>query len=323
MIDFSKISEIALANSLFLLRSWLPDGIEYGSQWVCRNPRREDRTPGSFTINHRTGVWKDFAIGQGGKDLIALKAYLEELSQSDAAKAILRELDLGIPSDSNIIQQAVESLKWHEKYNEVSSFTSFQSPTDYPIQMCHSRLGKPSRIWKYSYEDNSVPFYICRFETEEGKEIRPYSWNGSRWSWKLPRPPLPLFNLSLLKKSREPVVMVVEGEKAVCSCIKLFPCTTEVVVATWVGGCSAWKKTDWSPLKNRHVVIWPDNDSIGIKTAKAIKRHLLVTVGSEKVFLVKIPTNFPKGWDAADALSEGWNQDKVIDLFSLDNPYMH
>ena len=75
-----------------LLQRWLPDGCREGSEWVALNPRRADRSPGSFKVNLYTGRWADFATGDRGGDLISLLAYLRGVSQTEAARLLAREL---------------------------------------------------------------------------------------------------------------------------------------------------------------------------------------------------------------------------------------
>jgi hypothetical protein len=75
-----------------LIPSWLPNGRREGDEWVAFNPRRTDRSLGSFKINLRTGQWADFATGDRGGDAISLLAYLRGLSQADAARLLAQEL---------------------------------------------------------------------------------------------------------------------------------------------------------------------------------------------------------------------------------------
>ena len=71
-----------------LLSRWLPDGRVEGSEFVARNPRRDDRRPGSFKVSLSRGVWKDFSSGDGGSDPISLVAYLAGISQAEAARRL-------------------------------------------------------------------------------------------------------------------------------------------------------------------------------------------------------------------------------------------
>jgi hypothetical protein len=70
------------------VRTWLPDGKRRGHEWVCSNPRRADRHPGSFSINLNNGKWADFAVGDKGGDPVSLAAYLFDTSQADAARTL-------------------------------------------------------------------------------------------------------------------------------------------------------------------------------------------------------------------------------------------
>src|SRR5665213_2825294 len=88
VIDFSAINAAALVRLPTLLRRWLPEGKIEGAEWVARNPKRDDRRPGSFKINLRTGRWSDFAIGEGGGDVVSLAAYLGGVGQAEAARRL-------------------------------------------------------------------------------------------------------------------------------------------------------------------------------------------------------------------------------------------
>ena len=94
-IDFAGVNRAALANVDRILSRWLPGGRVEGSEYVARNPRRNDRRPGSFKINIETGKWGDFATGDRGGDLISLAAYLAGLSQVEAALELADML--GVP----------------------------------------------------------------------------------------------------------------------------------------------------------------------------------------------------------------------------------
>jgi hypothetical protein len=93
-LEFQRVVVSALTNAEQLVPLWLPHGRRKRNEWVVRNPTRSDRRPGSFKVNLRTGQWADFATGDAGGDLISLRAYLDGVRQSDAARRIARELAL-------------------------------------------------------------------------------------------------------------------------------------------------------------------------------------------------------------------------------------
>ena len=91
--NFGEINRAALAVAPALLDRLLPSGRRSGDEWVALNPRRQDRTTGSFKVNLRTGRWADFATGDKGGDVISLAAFLWGVSQREAARRLARELE--------------------------------------------------------------------------------------------------------------------------------------------------------------------------------------------------------------------------------------
>ena len=89
----------------------------------------------------------------------------------------------------------------------------------------------------------------------------------------------PLYNLKDIHDRSNAPILVVEGEKTADSARDLFP---EFMVTTWIGGVNGASKADWSPLKDRDVVIWPDNDAPGINAARVIE-ETLHTIGTNSV----------------------------------------
>jgi len=83
------VSAAALPYLPELLARWLPDGRRVGAEYVARNPRRDDRRPGSMSVSLRTGRWADFATRDArGGDVVSLAAYLYGLSQAEAARRV-------------------------------------------------------------------------------------------------------------------------------------------------------------------------------------------------------------------------------------------
>lgn len=95
-IDFAAVNAVALERLPALAARWLPDGRRVGREWVALNPRRDDRSPGSFRINLQTGRWADFATDDArGGDPVSLAAYLSGASQSEAARSLAAMLGVG------------------------------------------------------------------------------------------------------------------------------------------------------------------------------------------------------------------------------------
>ncbi len=96
-INFEEINGAALRVFRSLIEYWLPGGYVRGREYIVLNPTRDDRSPGSFSINLDTGKWADFATGDRGGDPISLWAYLYGMKPLDAA-VTLADI-LGVPCD--------------------------------------------------------------------------------------------------------------------------------------------------------------------------------------------------------------------------------
>jgi DNA primase len=94
MIDFETINRAALPVLPAILNRLVPGGKILGREYTALNPTRADRRPGSFKVNLRTGRWSDFATGDKGGDPVSLCAYVEGVSQAEAARRLARMLGL-------------------------------------------------------------------------------------------------------------------------------------------------------------------------------------------------------------------------------------
>jgi putative DNA primase/helicase len=155
------------------------------------------------------------------------------------------------------------------------------------------------RFWPYNDD-----FIVCRFpDPVKGKKVRPLLWTGSKWEWKSPPKPRPLY---WARRRADAPVMIAEGEPAIDAAAQLFP---DHACVTWPGGTPSVDKADWSALRGRTVTIWPDADDVGRKAASQLARILLGLQCT--VQAVEPPDALPQGWDLADALAEGWTPAKA------------
>ena len=92
--NYAAIAEAAIRALPEILPRWLPDGKIVGREYVALNPKRGDRTAGSFTVNTTNGKWADFATGDKGGDAIALAAWLFNLPQPEAARRVAAMLGM-------------------------------------------------------------------------------------------------------------------------------------------------------------------------------------------------------------------------------------
>jgi hypothetical protein len=91
-IDFEAVNRAALAVLPAVLARLIPGGKIVVREYAALNPTRADRHVGSFKVNLRSGRWADFATGDKGGDPVSLVAYLEGVSQGEAARLLGRML---------------------------------------------------------------------------------------------------------------------------------------------------------------------------------------------------------------------------------------
>lgn len=111
----------------------------------------------------------------------------------------------------------------------------------------------------------------------------------------------PLYNQSGVVAAEQ--VILVEGEKCAQALIE-----AGITATTAMHGANApVDKTDWSPLAGKAVLIWPDRDKPGFGYAEAASQAVLMA-GATSCAILLPPDAKPEGWDAADALAEGFDQ---------------
>jgi hypothetical protein len=164
-------------------------------------------------------------------------------------------------------------------------------------QVTHAKFGKPTRIDCYMVGARVYEARV-RYDTEQGKAVLPWHYNGKRWVNSAAPQPRPLYRLAELWLDPDAPILVVEGEKAVDGAADRF---ADYVVTTTSGGCKQAHHTDYAAFAGRRVVVWPDNDEPGRKYAEAICA-LVMAAGAIEARIVQVPPDWPKGWDLADEL---------------------
>ncbi|WP_264685312.1 AAA family ATPase [Wolbachia endosymbiont (group B) of Parapoynx stratiotata] len=158
--------------------------------------------------------------------------------------------------------------------------------------------------WNYYDENNQLIVIVYRYDPPlEKKQFKPFDVKKQRFKEPEIRP---LYNIPGILKSDK--VVLVEGEKCAEALIE-----KGITATTAMFGANApIDKTDWTPLKGKHIIIWPDNDEAGNKYTKNAEKRLL-ELGVASLATLKIPPNKPKSWDAADCLLEGINIEEFIE----------
>jgi hypothetical protein len=92
-VSFDDVKAAALRSPEAVVQWMLPHGKRVGKEWVALNPTRGDNKPGSFGVNLRTLIFKDFATPEkGGVGAIDLYMFVHGGDKFEAKDAIAEYL---------------------------------------------------------------------------------------------------------------------------------------------------------------------------------------------------------------------------------------
>ena len=269
MSDTYATAEAIKAQTENLLIELFPSGVQVAGEFcvgdLSGNPGR------SLKFNLRTHRWCDFANPEHkGGDIISLWAAAHSIDRREAFRELAERI--GRPFEPNIIKKAKNMKKNDGKLGWIPVVAPWSTALP---DFSHPKFGHPEHIYSY-YSPEGRHGFVCRYKTEDGKEIRPIvlavdpmNENRHEWRWQHMAEPRPLYNLLRIAETPTNLVIVVEGEKAADALGEiLWP------VVTWAGGGPSWSKTDWKPLEGKRVILWPDADEPGIKAMQGIQNHL-------------------------------------------------
>jgi hypothetical protein len=304
MIDFARINSAALAQGRSFLETLIPGGKFRSLEYQVRNPTRDDKQPGSFSINYKSGVWKDFATGDGGGDLISLLAYVRGKSQGEAARELADRIGVS----------AINS--------ETGSGSAPASKSALPIKdnapefFAYGDVGPPhykDEARRHAYRTaEGVPVAI-KIKFANGSFMNWYRVfsDGRPIGWQKKKPndfravpyitdALPPFDPALVCDH----ILWPEGEKDVDSVAKL-----NLPAFTFGGVGDGLPDGIASYLTHRHIVILADNDDAGQGHAER-KAEIARAAGAASVRIVHFP-ELPQKGDVSDFIANGATADDL------------
>lgn len=196
--------------------------------------------------------------------------------------------------------------------------------------LCHEKAGVPAHQNVYRNVAGEPVLIANRYDKSNGgKFFLPYDMLRKEWKAPVTRP---IYNLDKIAAAdpATPIILA-EGEKCADALSQL-----GFLVTTTFGGSNGSAKADLSPLTGRAIIIWPDFDDPGQKYASAIatalrERHAttakIIPITPDTLCSVMnagepVAETLCKGWDAADAILEGWGRKEIEKLLSLAVPYV-
>lgn len=342
------------------IENLLPSGKWKGSEYEVKNPTRNDNRTGSFSVNSN-GKWNDFASGDGGSDLIGLTEYIKGISAVEACFYVgvprpeksntktTPQTDIKPITEPQLIVKQEHTLIDDEAMLELEQ-EAIESEGREPAKEKGGGLKKPvpeftaDNIGKHNatkfkggkvsyyryYNSNNTPVgCVVRCDREdEGKKVKlftQYCYDIEKGTWRAGWGGVakPLYNLKEILERKTATVMIVEGEKTAEAARLLFP---SYVVTTCSMGASSPSSSNWGFLKNRDVIISPDNDKAGAKFARSVN-DLLENIGvnsikgldAKKLGRFTIQDGKPKHrnepvpekYDIADSAKDGWTAELI------------
>lgn len=254
-----------------------PAGHVHGNKFYIGNVRGDPGDSMDVDLDGpKAGLWSDFASDDGG-DIFSLWATVRGLEAKRDFPKLLADIVAWLGGKSSPVPSPrPKAAKQTSAIDTLGPYTS---------------------KWDYHDADGKLIACVYRYDTDKGKEFRP--WDIKSRTYKAPEP-RPLYNIPDILKSD--TVILVEGEKCADALIGQNLCAT-----TAMNGAKApVDKTDWSPLKGKQVFVWPDNDEPGLAYAENAAQAVF-DAGARSVAIIPVPQDKPKGWDAADAFEEGFD----------------
>lgn len=221
----------------------------------------------------KAGLWTDRATGDGGDIFDLIAAWLGVNAYVDFPR---------------VLQQARELI------GQSALMPKRRTKKETPID----DLGPATAKWDYLDASGQLIAVVYRYDPPgRKKEFRP--WDAKRRKMAPPNP-RPLYNQPGMIDASQ--VVLVEGEKCAQTLIN-----AGIVATTAMHGANApVEKTDWSPLADKAVLIWPDRDKPGWEYATQAAQAIL-TAGAKSCHILYPPEEASEGWDAADAVAEGFD----------------
>lgn len=163
------------------------------------------------------------------------------------------------------------------------------------------KLGTVETVDVYRNAEGEPLLYEARIKTENGKTFRPFHPVGDKFRLGECLKPWPILNQREILNA--PTVVVCEGPKAANALTAMGMVSTTSpfgapgVTQAGVVAESKAKHSDWTPLAEKRVILWPDNDAAGLRHMQDIS-EILTRLNCKLCTLVV--AHLPPKEDAAD-----------------------
>lgn len=260
-------------------------------------------------------------------------SYLGNSKKNDASDYKCRKnlIGIGHKDISSITKKGKE--EWEPVGTVPANATAFNPERDLAF-MLNQKGVEIDEIYEYrNIAKNLIGYTIRTIETKIDKEtgevrkvkqVKPvsYCYNASkssfRWQLKgfLDDGHKPIYRAEILSDIPQRPILIVEGEKTANVAAALLP---DYKVISWLGGAQVISKVNWEHIKDRKVVIWPDNDEAGIMAAEQIISEL-EAINKKKDLVKRVwveDLGLPQKWDLADDIPSHLSKDKIKTILDM------
>lgn len=298
---------------------------QVGNEYSCLCFAHDDHDPSMSIYINGTGkhTCHCFSCGFHG-DVIAAYCYLNDMDTKNPehflkAKSALEGGDIYTGKPFATIENANTKLKPHPERTMLIPTADTKPPKMGWLQgKDGASWGEPAEVFVFRQPDGTHWMYEARWNitnTETGKikkEPRVFSYGrrGSKppnWECAHHPSPRPLFGLDVLAKLPKAQVVVCEGARKAQAAQTLIPM---LACVGWAGGAQSWSRTDWSAIKDKSVILWPDADEPGRICMAEIAQQL---IAQGCTCYILDTSDKPDAWDAVDAINEGWDTKRTLD----------
>jgi len=217
-------------------------------------------------------------------------------------------------------------------------------PDGTPIpRHAHSVRGEPYRVFTYRDGEGRLLGYTCRFMKSSGGVVTlTQTWaalpDGTRaWRWMAFPKLRPIYGADLIQKERAGSMVLIVGDEYVAEELRHRQVFKGFEIVSWPGGRGKIGEVDWSPLRERIVLIWLPHSAERFKVAQgdpqagalipiekqpwrvaALRlKDTLREHGVTTTFIVQAETTdeLPDQWTAVTGEAAGWDDGKLYAWF--------
>ncbi len=285
-----------------------PEGVQRGKEFFIGSLRGEAGK--SLRINIDTSSpWfmtgKDFESGDGIGGICKVLKEAKGYSLSETVDYFKQYISMDYVAPPENIVKPNNLINLSQVQNKPEQKIQINSSTPFEDEYIYTDEHGVILVAVRKYFDRDVTGEIVRDNSGKPKKQFRQFVDGRQG---VPEP-RPLYNIPNILSSNK--VIWVEGEKCADALKNLGYAATCTIGGAGMLSENTANKFDFTPLRNKELILWPDNDEAGKKLARIVEAQAK-EAGAKSTLMLKIPASKEEKWDAADAISDGFDIEKFF-----------